>query len=73
MCTRYYSTQWFNKVLLDFNLLSNRLTNYCLSRLQELVQNGIIPIVVFDGADLPIKQNTNDKRRLYLFFCCVHE
>lgn len=34
-----------------------------MSRLEQLVQNGIIPYVVFDGADLPNKQKTNDKRK----------
>lgn len=34
-----------------------------MSRLEELVQNGIVPYVVFDGADLPNKQKTNEKRK----------
>lgn len=36
-----------------------------MSRLEELVQNGITPFVVFDGGDLPSKQHTNDLRREY--------
>lgn len=34
-----------------------------MSRLEELIQNGIVPYVVFDGADLPNKQETNAKRK----------
>ena len=34
-----------------------------MSRLEELIQNGIVPFVVFDGADLPNKQETNAERK----------
>lgn len=33
-----------------------------------LLQHEIIPIIVFDGADLPIKDGTNSKRKEYLNF-----
>ena len=31
-----------------------------------LLQNAIFPIIVFDGADLPIKEVTNNKRKEYI-------
>lgn len=37
-----------------------------MTRLEELIQNGIVPFVVFDGADLPSKQETNEKRKEYV-------
>ncbi|KNB42296.1 exonuclease 1 [Blastocystis sp. subtype 4] len=43
---------------------STKLTDYCISRLEELINNGITPYVVFDGANLPNKQITDDSRRL---------
>ena len=43
--------------------IESRLTHYCMSRLEELIQNGIVPFVVFDGADLPNKQETNAERK----------
>ena len=33
-----------------------------------LLQHEIFPIIVFDGADLPIKDGTNSKRKEYLNF-----
>ena len=35
--------------------------------MEELINNGITPYVVFDGADLPNKQITDDSRKLLLF------
>eukprot|EP01060_Flectonema_neradi_P030838 TRINITY_DN4554_c0_g3_i1.p1 TRINITY_DN4554_c0_g3~~TRINITY_DN4554_c0_g3_i1.p1 ORF type:complete len:534 (+),score=89.38 TRINITY_DN4554_c0_g3_i1:98-1699(+) len=34
-----------------------------LNKIQILVNAGIIPVVVFDGADIPLKGNTNDGRQ----------
>ena len=34
-----------------------------LKRVQQLIDASIIPIIVFDGGDLPAKQPTNEKRR----------
>ena len=39
--------------------------DYCVSRLEELINNGITPYVVFDGANLPNKQITDDSRKQY--------
>lgn len=33
-----------------------------------LLQNDIVPIIVFDGADLPIKEATNNERKEYIFW-----
>ena len=43
-----------------------RLVQYCIDRLEKLIQFQIVPFVVFDGSDLPIKQDTNSKRREYV-------
>ena len=34
-----------------------------MARLEELQVAGLLPFVVFDGADLPNKNDTNDRRR----------
>ena len=44
-------------------LVMSILVQYCLNRLDELISEGLVPYVVFDGADLPIKDNTNESRR----------
>ena len=31
-----------------------------------LLQNGVIPVLVFDGQDVPIKQKENESRRKYI-------
>ena len=54
------STKYSVKMIVIF-----RLTDYCISRLEELINNGITPYVVFDGTNLPNKQITDDSRRLY--------
>ena len=33
-----------------------------------LLQNGVIPVLVFDGQDVPIKQKENESRRKYIEF-----
>ncbi|KAJ3425244.1 exonuclease [Anaeramoeba flamelloides] len=39
------------------------LITYCMNFISQLQKYGIIPIVVFDGSDLSIKSNTNEKRK----------
>lgn len=51
-----------------FIYFSNRYINYCMKIINLLLQHEIIPIIVFDGADLPIKDGTNSKRKEYLNF-----
>lgn len=43
-----------------------RYVNYCMDFINLLLQNAIFPIIVFDGADLPIKEVTNNKRKEYI-------
>ena len=42
-----------------------RLVEYVIARLNEFCLNGITPYVVFDGANLPNKQKTDETRALY--------
>lgn len=46
------------------------MVQFCLNRLDELISEGLIPYVVFDGADLPSKDSTNENRRKWV---CVRE
>ena len=41
-----------------------RYISYCMGRVKLLQDNGITPILVFDGASLPIKRQKNEERRL---------
>lgn len=49
-----------------FNDFLIRYVNYCMDFIKLLLQNAIFPIIVFDGADLPIKEVTNNKRKEYI-------
>ena len=49
-----------------FNDFLIRYVNYCMDFINLLLQNAIFPIIVFDGADLPIKEVTNNKRKEYI-------
>lgn len=40
---------------------------YCMKRVNLLRQHHITPIVVFDGAHLPMKHNTESERREYVY------
>lgn len=40
-----------------------RYVKYCMERIQLLLQHGISPVVVFDGARPPIKKEKNLERR----------
>ena len=50
----------------DFNDFIIRYVNYCMDFINLLLQNAIFPIIVFDGADLPIKEVTNNNRKEYI-------
>eukprot|EP01117_Protostelium_nocturnum_P012014 TRINITY_DN4399_c0_g1_i1.p1 TRINITY_DN4399_c0_g1~~TRINITY_DN4399_c0_g1_i1.p1 ORF type:complete len:529 (-),score=159.28 TRINITY_DN4399_c0_g1_i1:1036-2622(-) len=45
------------------NIPTDGYINYCMKRLKSLIDNGITPIVVFDGGPLPIKQSTEKDRK----------
>lgn len=49
-----------------FNDFLIRYVNYCMDFINLLLQNAIFPIIVFDGADLPVKEVTNNKRKEYI-------
>ena len=40
-----------------------RFVRYCMSRIEMLLHNGVIPVVVFDGGRLPTKADEEDSRR----------
>lgn len=39
-----------------------KLLKYCVSRLKVMLEAGVTPIMVFDGANLPSKQGTEKER-----------
>lgn len=41
-----------------------RYISYCMGRVKLLQDHGITPILVFDGASLPVKRQKNAERRL---------
>ena len=41
-----------------------RHVEYCMQRIELLKRHGVIPIVVFDGAPLPSKGNTEHERAM---------
>jgi len=44
------------------NIETEKDIDFCMERIHMLKQHNIIPIVVFDGAQLPMKGLTEDKR-----------
>lgn len=42
---------------------NNKYITYFLQQVQLLIDKGIRPYIVFDGADLPAKRDTNERRR----------
>jgi hypothetical protein len=42
---------------------TDRFVNYCMSRVELLRGNGVIPIMVFDGGRLPMKAEEEETRR----------
>ena len=49
-----------------FDVFIIRYVTYCIKLINLLLENGVFPIVVFDGADLPIKEGTNIQRKEYI-------
>ena len=48
--------------------LNYRYVTYCMNLVQLLLTNGVIPVLVFDGQDVPIKEKENKKRAEYVIF-----
>eukprot|EP01103_Thecamoeba_quadrilineata_P005916 TRINITY_DN1565_c2_g1_i1.p1 TRINITY_DN1565_c2_g1~~TRINITY_DN1565_c2_g1_i1.p1 ORF type:complete len:686 (+),score=183.40 TRINITY_DN1565_c2_g1_i1:85-2142(+) len=46
------------------NIPTEKYINYCLDRVKMMKQLNITPVLVFDGAPLPIKGGTNEERRI---------
>ena len=42
---------------------TTKYVNYFMQYVQVLIDNGVRPLIVFDGCDLPAKRSTNEKRR----------
>ena len=45
------------------NIKTTKYLRFFMKRVQMLIDNGIKPLIVFDGSELPAKIATNDKRR----------
>ena len=43
-------------------VFTTRYVVYCMKLVEMVLDNGIIPILVFDGSDMPIKDKENGKR-----------
>eukprot|EP00898_Chlorokybus_atmophyticus_P007678 jgi/Chlat1/7911/Chrsp68S09180 len=43
--------------------LNPRFVEYCMRQVELLRHHGVIPVLVFDGAGLPMKREENEKRR----------
>lgn len=41
---------------------STKYMSYLLRRLNSLIQNGIIPVIIFDGDKLPMKKGEEEER-----------
>lgn len=44
----------------------SRYVAFCMKRVNLLLHHGVQPVVVFDGASLPMKRNRNSERRRYV-------
>ncbi|KAJ9523497.1 hypothetical protein QJQ45_007204 [Haematococcus lacustris] len=42
---------------------TDKFVSFCMSRIQLMQKHGIEPVVVFDGCDLPMKNDEQDERR----------
>lgn len=49
-----------------FFILFRPLLNFCMKRVNMLRQYDINPILVFDGANLPMKHDTEKERKEYV-------
>ena len=43
-------------------VFTSRYVVYCMKLVEMVLDSGIIPILVFDGSDMPIKDKENGKR-----------
>ena len=53
----------YREVLFSVDNPIFRYVDYCMKFIDMLLKNSITPVIVFDGADLPLKENTNNTRR----------
>ena len=53
----------YREVLFSVDNPIFRYVDYCMKFIDMLLKNSITPVIVFDGADLPLKENTNNARR----------
>lgn len=44
-------------------MATDRYVSFCMERVELLIRHGVTPLLVFDGADLPSKAQTEDGRR----------
>ena len=61
MCEGVQTDKFDNK-----KVLRDRYVEYCMTFVELLLNNGVIPILVFDGRNVPIKERTNKKRNEYV-------
>ncbi|KAJ1468001.1 PIN domain-like protein [Baffinella frigidus] len=45
------------------NTPTDRYVTYCVDRVKMLLHHGVIPVMIFDGADLPSKGGTEQNRK----------
>jgi exonuclease-1 len=43
---------------------TDKYVKFCMKRIELLKSNGVIPYVVFDGDNLPMKKNTEQERKM---------
>lgn len=65
MRKRYLSRNKINKVTISTKTLTFRYVDYCVKMVKLLLKNGVIPVLVFDGRDVPIKEKENESRAKY--------
>lgn len=54
---------WLTLAQLPFRLSIHSYVRYFVGRVDLLLGNGVVPIVVFDGCRLPMKADEEDNRR----------
>ena len=47
-------------------VFTTRYVVYCMKMVEMVLENGIIPILVFDGSDVPIKDKENGRREEFV-------
>ena len=59
-------TNVYVRILLTWLILMNHVYRYiqfCMDRIRMLKQNGVEPVLVFDGAPVPAKEETSRQRQ----------